>query len=232
MKNNQTIISAQRKDNKRRYYFIIYLSVCKCMPFVPLLSHSRTHHKLLITDCSTFYHSGLNITSPDSLNLLIGFIVQDIICFLRSFPNQYFLLFPSISPWREVLMKWIYLPTQTCHTDFNYYNITQNNFFTKNIYSLIFVFTKILHIFQDPNKFFTYFMNRFWAASRYFLSPYFQLLSLVYILITVNLLFCFVLFKFYWGIVDLQCSVSFYCTAKWISYLYTYIPSFLDFLPI
>ena len=33
-------------------------------------------------------------------------------------------------------------------------------------------------------------------------------------------------------IVALQCCVSLYCTAKWISYMYTYIPSFLDFLPI
>ena len=32
--------------------------------------------------------------------------------------------------------------------------------------------------------------------------------------------------------IALHCCVSFYCTAKWISYRYTYIPSFLDFLPI
>ena len=28
----------------------------------------------------------------------------------------------------------------------------------------------------------------------------------------------------------LQCCVSFYCTVKWISYMYTYIPSFLDLI--
>ena len=31
---------------------------------------------------------------------------------------------------------------------------------------------------------------------------------------------------FYWRIVALHCCVSFYCTAKWISHMYTYIPSF------
>ena len=36
--------------------------------------------------------------------------------------------------------------------------------------------------------------------------------------------------NFYWSIVALQCCVSFSCTATWISY--TYIPSFLDILPI
>ena len=35
-----------------------------------------------------------------------------------------------------------------------------------------------------------------------------------------------------WSIVPLQCCASFYCTAKWISYTYTSIFSFLDFLPI
>ena len=38
--------------------------------------------------------------------------------------------------------------------------------------------------------------------------------------------------NFYWSIVDLQCCVSFRCTAKWISYAYTYIHSFLDSIPI
>ena len=32
--------------------------------------------------------------------------------------------------------------------------------------------------------------------------------------------------KFYWSIAVLQCWVISYCTAKWVSYMYTYIPSF------
>ena len=34
--------------------------------------------------------------------------------------------------------------------------------------------------------------------------------------------------KFYWSIVDLQCCVSFRCTAKWFSSTYTYVHSFSD----
>ena len=37
--------------------------------------------------------------------------------------------------------------------------------------------------------------------------------------------------KMYWSGVASQCCVSVYRTAKGISYMYTYIPSFLDFFP-
>ena len=37
---------------------------------------------------------------------------------------------------------------------------------------------------------------------------------------------------FCWRIVALQYCVSFYYIAEWISYMYTYMPSSLDFLPI
>ena len=42
------------------------------------------------------------------------------------------------------------------------------------------------------------------------------------------------LINFYRSIVGLQCCVSFYCTARWISYTYTYtyVPASLDSLPI
>ena len=39
------------------------------------------------------------------------------------------------------------------------------------------------------------------------------------------------LINFYWSIVALQCWVSFYCTAKWISLAYTYASSLLTFFP-
>ena len=42
----------------------------------------------------------------------------------------------------------------------------------------------------------------------------------------------FFFFNFYWSIVDLQCCVNFRCTAKWISYTYTSIHSFLDSFPM
>ena len=38
--------------------------------------------------------------------------------------------------------------------------------------------------------------------------------------------------NFYWGIVGLQCCITFCHTGKLISYTYTYIHSFLDSFPI
>ena len=55
-------------------------------------------------------------------------------------------------------------------------------------------------------------------------------LSLVCCLWGVFVLFVF-LIDFYWSIIALQCGISFFCTAEWISSTYSYNASFLGFLP-
>ena len=39
---------------------------------------------------------------------------------------------------------------------------------------------------------------------------------------------CLHFFFLNWGIIALHCGVSFHCTAQWVSYMYTHIPSLLD----
>ena len=51
----------------------------------------------------------------------------------------------------------------------------------------------------------------------------------IFFLIFMLFLLCI---NFYWNTVALQCFVSFFCTAKLITYMFTYIPSFLEWLPI
>ena len=42
---------------------------------------------------------------------------------------------------------------------------------------------------------------------------------------------CFIIFNFYWSRITLKLLLFFYCTAKWINYMYTYIPSFWTSFP-
>ena len=44
-------------------------------------------------------------------------------------------------------------------------------------------------------------------------------------------LYLFFLINFYWSVVDLQCTVSFFSTAKWISYIYMHLHSFQTLFP-
>ena len=48
------------------------------------------------------------------------------------------------------------------------------------------------------------------------------------LLIGLNVYLKFYNVCFYWSIIALQRCISFCCTMKWISYMYTYVPSFLD----
>ena len=84
--------------------------------------------------------------------------------------------------------------------------------------------------FQPGPLFFFFFFFRIFVFISVLIILFCWINRLVFVMVTQVLLVF--LINFYWRIVALQCCVSFYCTAKWISHTYTYMPSLLDFLPI
>ena len=66
--------------------------------------------------------------------------------------------------------------------------------------------------------------------SLFFLISYY--FSFIAKSLLMMLSYIFIFLNFYWSIVALQYCIHFCCEAKWISYTYAYIPSFLDFLPV
>lgn len=55
--------------------------------------------------------------------------------------------------------------------------------------------------------------------------------ALFYSILSVPAKFENILIFFYWNAIALQCRVGFWCTVKWITHIYPYIPSLLDLPP-
>ena len=109
-----------------------------------------------------------------------------------------------------------------------YLNITQPLYFGRLFYLHNPRNTRLVGGSFDFMRFLPHFLTLFFFNLKIFCLIrkiiYFYLVGFAYFL-------SFFKINFYWSIADLQSCVSFCCTAKWISYMYTYIHSFLDSIP-